>query len=111
VDVRLFVSEVPDLTTIRVVGGLDDRGEALLADACARARPPVVLDLSELTSANDAGVRLLRRLAGEGVHLLGASRYVRLLLDQDPALAAPASRRRRGPPSWTGNRTRPRGRP
>jgi hypothetical protein len=79
---RLIVSEAPDLTTMQVVGRLGDDTVAVLIDACGRARRPLVLDLSELTSASNAGARLLGRLAGEGVHLLGASHYMRLLLER-----------------------------
>jgi hypothetical protein len=95
---RLIVSEAPDLTTIRVVGRLRDEGVALLGDSCDGARRPLVLDLSDLTSASDAGVLLLGRLAGEGVHVLGASQYVRLLLQRvEDVPSAPAPRKRRAP--------------
>jgi hypothetical protein len=103
---RLTVSEAPDLTTIRVAGRLRDDAVTLLTDACDGARRPLVLDLSDLTGATDAGILLLARLAREGVHLLGASPYVRLLLARagDPTdLSRPPlrrhpqpSRRRRG---------------
>jgi hypothetical protein len=79
---RLIVAEASDLTTIQVVGHLRDDGVALLGEACAAGRRPLVLDLSELTGASDTGVLLLDRLAREGVHLLAASPYVRLLLAQ-----------------------------
>ena len=81
---RLIVSETPDITTIGVVGRLGDDAVVILGEACSVAGRPLVLDLSDLTSASDAGVQQLRRLAGEGVHLLGASRYMRLLLDRAP---------------------------
>jgi hypothetical protein len=95
---RLIVTDAPDLTTVRVAGRLRDDGVALLDDTCDGARRPLVLDLSEMTSASEAGVRLLRRLAGEGVHILGASHYVRLLLERaDPAPIPHPLRKRRGP--------------
>jgi hypothetical protein len=62
---RLIVSEAPDLTTIQVVGRLGDDTVAVLMDACGGARRPVVLDLSELTGASNAGVLLLGRLRRE----------------------------------------------
>jgi hypothetical protein len=96
---RLIVAEAPDLTTVRVIGRLGDDSVALLSDASGRARRPLVLDLSELTTACDAGVLLLRRLSAEGVHLLGASRYVSLLLAGPEQPTVPAPRRRRGRPS------------
>jgi hypothetical protein len=65
------------------------------------------VDLSELTGAGDDGVLLLGRLAREGVHLLGASPYVRLLLapDQDPP-GPPKFRLRRGARSLSRRRIR-----
>ena len=98
---RLIVSEASDLTTIRVAGRLRDDAMTVLGDACVGARRPLVLDLSELTSASDAGVLLLLRLTGEGVHLLGASHYLRLLLERaadTPSTPAPG---RKGSPSAT----------
>jgi hypothetical protein len=94
---RLIVTEAVDLTTIRVAGRLRDDVVALLGDACDRARRPLVLDLSELTSASDAAVLLLRRLASQGVHVLGASQYVKLLLERADGVPVPLPpRRRRG---------------
>jgi hypothetical protein len=99
---RLIVSETPDITTIGVVGRLGDAAVVILGEACSGAGRPLVLDLSDLTSASDAGVLQLRRLAGEGVHLLGASRYMRLLLDLVPGESSvtssgPLQRARRHP--------------
>jgi hypothetical protein len=95
---RLIVTEAVDLTTIRVAGRLRDDGVALLGDACDGARRPLVLDLSELTSASDAAVLLFRRLVSQGVHVLGASQYVRLLLERADGAPVPLPpRRRRGP--------------
>jgi hypothetical protein len=97
---RLIVTDAPDVTTMRLVGRLRDEGVALVADTCEAARRPLVLDLSELTSASEAAVLLLQRLAAGGVHMLGASQYVRLLLERaegPPAAAVspkPASRGR-----------------
>jgi hypothetical protein len=98
---RLIVSELPDLTTMRLAGRLGDDAVAALNDACHHARRPLVLDLSQLTGASDAAVLLLRRLTGEGIHLLGASQYVTLLLTAEelPAIARqrPWGRRPQGP--------------
>jgi hypothetical protein len=94
---RLIVTEATDVTTARLVGRLRDEGVTLLADACETARRPLVLDLSELTSASEAAVLLLRRLAAAGVHVLGASQYVRLLLDRAEGVhSAPLTRKPRG---------------
>lgn len=93
---RVIVAEATDLTTIRPVGRLRDDAVALLGDACGGARRPLVLDLSELTGASEAGVLLLARLRAEGVHLLGASPYVRLLLERSLDASSLAVARRSG---------------
>ena len=94
---RVTVKEAVDLTTIRVDGRLRDDGVPELEGACRTARRPLVLDLTYLMGSGDAGVALLRRLAGEGVHLLGASPYIALLLaGTPPGLSADPRRRRRG---------------
>jgi hypothetical protein len=41
----------------------------------------LLLELSDLLSADDAGIALLRRLAAQGAELLGVSRYLEMLLD------------------------------
>jgi hypothetical protein len=110
---RLIVSEAPDLTTIRVIGRLGNDAVGTLDDHCGRSRRPLVLDLSELTSASDTGVLLLTRLASEGIHLLGVSPYVRLLLTQE-ASDTPSGRRKglRSPAApRTAGRSRARRRP
>ena len=94
---RLIVSEAPDLTSIRVIGRLGSDAVTTLEGHCDRRRRPLVLDLSELTSASDAGVLLLTRLASEGVHLLGMSPYVRLLLSHSREASDTPSRGRRSP--------------
>jgi len=96
---RLTVAEAADLTAIRVDGRLANDGVAELDGVCRTARRPLVLDLTHLTGGSDAGVALLRRLAGEGVHLLGASPYVALLLAcATPGPPAVPPDRRRQPP-------------
>jgi hypothetical protein len=105
---RLIVSETADLTTIEVVGRLGDDAVVILGEACSGAGRPLVLDLSELTSASESGTLLLRRLASEGVHLLGSSSYMRLLLDLPPMTARPRIARR-GLRSRTPSRTDRRG--
>jgi len=93
---RVTVAEAADLTTVRVDGRLANDGVAELDGACRRARRPLVLDLTNLTGGSDAGVSLLGRLAGEGVHLLGASPYIALLLaGATPGTPAAPPRRRR----------------
>ncbi len=94
---RLTVSEAPDLTTVGIAGRIGDGAVTLLLEACNRARRPLVLDLSQVTGASDAAVLLLQRLSRDGIHLLGASQYLTLLLaaERSPAIARPRPRRLR----------------
>lgn len=77
---RLTVTAREDLTVIRVDGRLAGDGVLQLEQACQAARRPVVLDLTHLATADDTGVVTLRRLAGDGAHLLGLTPYITLLL-------------------------------
>ena len=78
---RLSVTEKPDLTVVRIDGRLVGDGATQLEHACRAARRPLVLDLTHLATADNTGVVTLRRLAGEGAHLLGVSPYMGLLLE------------------------------
>ena len=95
---RLTVSKGSDLTTVRIAGRLGDDAVTPLQDACGGARRPIVVDLSEVTGASEAGVMLLHRLTRDGIHLLGASRYITLLLAAEkPSPARPRARRHQAP--------------
>jgi len=77
---RLMVTSTEQGTVIRVDGRLRTDGVAELERVMQAADRPVVLDLSNLTSADDIGLATLRRLRAEGSRLVGASPYVGLLL-------------------------------
>ena len=49
-------------------------------EVCGKAFP-VELDLSDLVSADAAGIEALQRLRGQGVMLVGAPGYLQLKLD------------------------------
>jgi hypothetical protein len=102
---RLTVEQRADLKTVRLAGRLGDDAVTPVNEACERSGQPIVLDLSEVTGASDAGVVLLHRLTREGVHLLGASQYMTLLLNAEkpPAAARPRRDRQRA----AGRRARP----
>ncbi len=67
-------------TTIRIEGQLTGAGLPDVRAACESAKPPLRLDLSGLTSADNDGIRTLRSLSERGAELHGASPYVRQLL-------------------------------
>ncbi len=72
-------------TTIRVEGRLDAEGVEDLQKEIQGVAAPVQLDLSNLQSADAAGVRALRSCSAKGVKLAGASTYIRQLLEEAPS--------------------------
>ena len=82
-NLRLTVSVEDNATVVHVDGRLAVHGVRDLDRTVARASGTVILDLTNLLSADDAGVAALRLLTGRGVRLRGASPYVALLLRED----------------------------
>jgi hypothetical protein len=62
------VAETADRTVIRVDGRLADEGVAELELARRCAKRPTVLDLTNLVTADDTGVVVLRRLVRQGAN-------------------------------------------
>ena len=79
-DLRLTVNREGGSTVVHVDGRLAVRGVDDLERAVTDATGTVILDLTNLLSADDAGVAALRLLRQRGVQLKGASPYVMLLL-------------------------------
>jgi hypothetical protein len=65
---------------VRVAGRLSGAAVDEVMRACDRIGGPFVLDLSELLSADDAGISLLRALRTGGAELRGLSPYLEMLL-------------------------------
>ena len=65
---------------LRVAGRLRAAGVPELLRACEGEPRATQLELSELQSADDAGLRALESLAAAGLKLLGANPYLALLL-------------------------------
>jgi anti-anti-sigma regulatory factor len=82
-DLRLTVNREATATAVHVDGRLTADGVHDLESTVAGAAGPVVLDLTNLLSVDDAGVAALRLLTGRGVQLRGTSPYVSLLLRED----------------------------
>jgi hypothetical protein len=67
-------------TVLKVDGRLRSEDVDELARAFRSVQGATALDLSELQSADDAGVELLRRLVALSVEVRGVSPYIALLL-------------------------------
>ncbi len=88
-ELRLSVTERGGSAAIQVDGRLTASGLSDLERLVRGLEGPIVIDLSNLLSADDAGVAGLRNLAGRGVRLIGASPYVSLLLGHDRGPVSP----------------------
>ena len=91
---RVTVATKDDSTTVHVDGRLSARDVSELGRVVRDVEGPVVLDLSNLQSADDTGVATLRTLAGQGAQLVGASPYIALLLHGDGARTGSPNTRR-----------------
>ena len=80
---RVTVATKDDATTVYVDGRLSARDVGELGRVVRGVEGLVVLDLSNLQSADDTGVATLRTLAGQGARLVGTSPYIALLLHGD----------------------------
>ncbi len=67
-------------TVLKVDGRLTSEDVDELARAFRSARETAALDLSDLQSADPAGVELLREIIALGAKVRGASPYIELLL-------------------------------
>jgi anti-anti-sigma regulatory factor len=68
---------------VRVSGQLDATGAAELHELCGARSGALILDLEELVAVDPAALATLRALREEGGRVIGASHYIRLLLDGD----------------------------
>ena len=67
---------------VRLEGWLAGEAVAELERVVSGGSGPLRLDLSELRSADTAGLDALRTLRAAGASLVGASPYIRLLLER-----------------------------
>lgn len=84
------VTEV-DRRVVRVAGRLSAAQVPELLTACA-VGSPLEVDLTDLVSADVAGIEALQRVRGQGATLVGTPGYIQLKLDSaagGPAAAPP----------------------
>ena len=75
-----------DRRVVRLAGRLSVAQVPELLGACAEPSPlPIELDLTELVSADPAGIEALQGLRGRGATLVGAPGYLQLKLDTNSA--------------------------
>ena len=69
---------------IYVHGRLTEAGIDELMKICGSTPQPAILDLSQLSSACDEAVAVLRKLRDEGITLRGTPRYIEILIAEAP---------------------------
>jgi hypothetical protein len=82
VECWIGVAQEADRRVVRLAGRLSAAQVPELLGACAI---PLVLDLSDLLSADSAGIEALQRLRGQGATLVNVPGYLQLKLDS-PAM-------------------------
>ena len=69
--------------TLRLAGRLDGDAVDVLVDTCVNIAVGAIIDLAEVSYADDAGVRVLGDLRARGAVLRAAKPYLALLLQQE----------------------------
>ena len=77
---RITKTVKDSIVTIKVDGRLAADETEVFVEACEGHRGPLVVDLSDLHFADDAGVGALRQLKAQGAHIVGARPYLSLQL-------------------------------
>jgi anti-anti-sigma regulatory factor len=81
VAIRIDIESEGPVAVLRVAGRLAGPETTQLADTCAPMVGNFVLDLSDLTFADDAGVAVIRALREKGAEIRGASSFIELLIE------------------------------
>ena len=77
---RIACDQASGISVIRLEGWLEGDVVTELERVVAESARPLRLDLTQLRSADPAGLTVLKALRGQGAVLVGASPYLRLLL-------------------------------
>ena len=81
VEIRIDITSEGPEQVVRVAGRLTGSAVEQLREVCAPIGGALVLDLSSLTFADDAGIEAVRATAEKGAKIRGASPFIQLLLD------------------------------
>jgi len=69
-------------TVLKIDGRLQSQDIGEVEEEQRSVRGPLVLELTNLQSADAAGITMLRRMTQEGARIQGASPYIELLLGE-----------------------------
>ena len=82
-EIRLTLTVNDTETVVHADGRLSRLGVGELEAVVRTTSGPVTFDLTNLLSADDAGVAVLRSFADRGIRLVGVSPYMTLLLKSE----------------------------
>ena len=83
--IRITTTVRSGVTTIKVDGRLMCGDAAELMRVCEGCDVPVVIDLCDLTFADNEGAMVLKKLRAGGATLVGARPYVAMVLKEERA--------------------------
>ena len=81
VELRIDIASEGPVTAVRLTGRLSKNNVTQLRKVCDQIKGAVVLELSNLRSADVEGSNFIRTLCEEGAKTRGASPFIQLLLD------------------------------
>jgi hypothetical protein len=82
---RITTTRSGMVTVVQVDGQLRKNGAAELEKVCRPIEGPLCLDLANLRSLDDDGIRAIRRLEDRGAALAGVSPYINMRLKRETA--------------------------
>jgi ABC-type transporter Mla MlaB component len=104
VDCWIGVVQQSDRRLVQLAGRLSVAQVPELLGACAEEAASIHVDLTDLVSADAAGIEALQRLRGQGATLFGAPGYLQLKLDTPAGHAETTPLRASRPKGRTGPR-------
>lgn len=81
--IRITTTQKESVTTVKADGRLLSADTAELIRACDVCPAPLVIDLSDLTFADDEGAEVLKKLRAGGATLVGARPYVAMVVKEE----------------------------
>jgi anti-anti-sigma regulatory factor len=80
-EIRIDIKTEGAAVVLHVAGRLTGPAIAQLTEACEPMKGRIVLDLSKLKFADDAGAEAIRTLRERGADIRGASSFIKLLIN------------------------------
>jgi anti-anti-sigma regulatory factor len=78
--IRINIEPEASVTVLQVAGQLDGTTAGQLTETIESIEGNIVMDLSELIFADEAGVDAIRSLKDKGTDIRGASAFIQLLI-------------------------------